>query len=145
MSSLEGKLRYVHDSKAWKHVNDLWPHFANEPRNIRFGLAMDGVNPFRQNRVSHSTWPVLLMNYNIPHWVAIKKGHVFLSLIIPGPKACKNPDVFMAPLIEELQELWDKGIACVDTSRKHNDGRSFRFYEIVLWTIYDWPGICTNL
>ena len=34
------------DSDAWKHIDSKWPLFAGEARNIRLGLAMDGVNPF---------------------------------------------------------------------------------------------------
>ena len=40
--SPEHIMRYTHDSPAWKHVDQNWPQFAEEPRNIRFGLAMDG-------------------------------------------------------------------------------------------------------
>jgi hypothetical protein len=82
--SNDGILRYVHDSQAWKHVDDTWHAFGADPRNIRFGLAMDGVNPYKLMRSKHSTWPVLISNYNIPNWLTTKKGFVFLALIIPG-------------------------------------------------------------
>jgi hypothetical protein len=77
-------MRYTHDSPAWKHVDRNWPQFAEEPRNIRFGLAMDGINPYKLMKTKYSVWPVLLINYNIPPWLAIKKGHVMLPVIIPG-------------------------------------------------------------
>lgn len=77
-------MRYAHDSPAWKHVNEQWPDFNADPRSVRLGLAMDGINPYKLMRSKHSTWPVLLFNYNIPPWLAIKKGHVILSIIIPG-------------------------------------------------------------
>ncbi len=44
--SIDGKVRHVPDSKAWKHIDNTWPDFAIEPRNVRLGLATDGVNPF---------------------------------------------------------------------------------------------------
>ena len=77
-------MRYVQDSPAWHHVDETFPSFAQEARNVRFGLAMDGINPYKQFRSKHSSWPVLLINYNIPPWLAMRKGHVYLSLIIPG-------------------------------------------------------------
>lgn len=77
-------MRYVHDSPAWKHVDNTWASFGEEARNVRLGLAMDGVNPYKLMRSKHSTWPILLANYNIPNWMSIKKGFVFLSTIIPG-------------------------------------------------------------
>ena len=31
---------------AFKDMEGKWPHFKEEPRNIRISLAADGVNPF---------------------------------------------------------------------------------------------------
>ena len=42
----DGKVRHPADSLAWKHVDDTYPHFAFDPRNVRLGLASDGFNPF---------------------------------------------------------------------------------------------------
>jgi hypothetical protein len=45
-----GVMRSVADSPAWEYVNShVDPSFATEGRNIRFGLALDGVNPFKHN------------------------------------------------------------------------------------------------
>jgi Transposase family tnp2 len=79
-----GVMRYIHDSPAWKKINEDYPEFASDPRNIRFGLAVDGINPYKLMRAKYSTWPVLLINYNIPPWLAIKRAHVMLVMIVPG-------------------------------------------------------------
>jgi hypothetical protein len=34
------------DSKAWAHINLLWPHFIRNLYNVRLGLTLDGVNPY---------------------------------------------------------------------------------------------------
>ena len=34
------------DCDEWKNIDEKWPAFANEPRNLRLGLAFDGFNPF---------------------------------------------------------------------------------------------------
>ncbi|RYA74935.1 hypothetical protein DD594_28375, partial [Enterobacter cloacae complex sp. 4DZ1-17B1] len=47
-----------------------------------------------------------LINYNLPLWLAIKKGHLILSLIVRGKFKAKNIDVYLAPLVDELPELW---------------------------------------
>ena len=39
-------LRRPADAKAWKDFDDLHPEFAQDPRNVRLGLASDGFNPF---------------------------------------------------------------------------------------------------
>jgi hypothetical protein len=40
--------------------------FGNDARNVHFALAADGVNPFKQTRSTWLTWPVMLLNYNLP-------------------------------------------------------------------------------
>ena len=63
---ISGNMESLPDSKAWKHINALYPEFASEERNIRLGMALDGVNPYSNQSLSHSTWPVILLNYNLP-------------------------------------------------------------------------------
>ncbi|XP_074283770.1 uncharacterized protein LOC141608307 [Silene latifolia] len=94
-------LRHPADGLAWKDFDSLFPLFANEPRNIRLGLASDGFNPFRTMSVSHSTWPVVLVNYNLPPWMFMKPENFMLSPLIPGPEGPgNNIDVYLKPLIE---------------------------------------------
>jgi hypothetical protein len=46
----------VVDNLAWRHIDEkIDPSFAQEKKNLRFGLALDGVNPFRHNNTQHST------------------------------------------------------------------------------------------
>ncbi len=113
--STDGKVRHAPDGKAWAHINATWPKFAADPRHIRLGLATDGLNPFGEKSSSWSTWPVMFFNYNLPPWLVTKRFFVILSLIIPGPESVKvaNFDVYLEPVIEELEELW-KGVARLD-------------------------------
>jgi hypothetical protein len=87
MSDGEGgdnMVRHPCDSKAWRHFHDnVDPTFRNDARNIHFALAVDGVNPFKQTRSTWSTWPVTLLNYNLPPWLCTKKFFVMLALLIP--------------------------------------------------------------
>jgi hypothetical protein len=50
-----------------------YPKFAAESKNIKFVLSTDGMNPFSENRTGHSTWPIILMMYNILTWLCHKK------------------------------------------------------------------------
>ena len=114
--SHDGIMRVPIDLPAWKHIETTWLEFREDPRHLRLGLATDGVNPFGVHSTTWSTWPVVLINYNIPPWEATKKGNILLSLLIPGKYKVKNMDVYLEPLIEELQELW-RGIQVTDVSR----------------------------
>ena len=51
--STDGIMRVPCDSKAWQHIEQKWPDFAEETRNIHLGLAMDGFNPFGVRSVNH--------------------------------------------------------------------------------------------
>ena len=62
----DGLLRHHADCEAWKSFDQKFPSFARDPRNVRLGLASDGFNPFKIMSTSYSTWPVLLVPYNLP-------------------------------------------------------------------------------
>ena len=126
-------MRSVVDSKAWNHVNNKWPKFAKEERNVRLGLALDGVNLFTNKSLSHSTWPMVMLNYNLLPWLVTKNFFMMLTLLIPGKESVtnKNVDVYLEPLIEELQELWE-GIDCVDGSQRNSDNNTFKLRGMLL-------------
>jgi hypothetical protein len=55
--SKDGYVKHAIDSKAWVHINSTWPEFAQEPHNLRLGLALDRVNPFGNYSNTWSRWP----------------------------------------------------------------------------------------
>ena len=87
------------------------------------GLAADGLNPFKQQRSTWSTWPVMLLNYNIPPWLTTKNFFVMLALLIPGKQSVTSQyfDVYLAPLVEELQQLWN-GVLAYDVLKEIGQG-----------------------
>lgn len=111
----EGKMRYPADSVAWKEFDKMYPNFAADPRNVRLGLASDGFNPFGNMSTSYSMWPVVVVSYNLPPWMCMKKPFSMLTLLIPGPRAPgRDIDVFLRPLTDELKELWETGVETYD-------------------------------
>nr|XP_009613390.1 uncharacterized protein LOC104106528 [Nicotiana tomentosiformis] len=132
----DGDIRHLADGKAWKNFDSLHPDFSRDPRNIRLGLSSDGFNPFRTMSISHSTWPVMLMNYNLSPWICMKPEYIILSMIIPGPSSPGNDiDMYLRPLIEELKELWEIGIDTFDAETN----QTFRMRAALLCTISDFP------
>jgi hypothetical protein len=132
----DGVLRHPADGEAWRSFDNLHPDFASDSRNVRLGLLSDGFNPFGNMSTSHSTWPVMLIPYNLPPWMCMKQPSFILSLIISGPKSPgMDIDVYLQPLIDELQELWNVGVRTFDVSnRKH-----FTMRAQLMWTINDFP------
>ena len=59
-----------------------------------------------------------------------------LSLLILGLTFPRNDiDVYLQPLVEELNKLWDVGVETFDVSSK----QSFQMNAALLWTINDFP------
>ena len=132
----DGCLRHPADGQAWKDFDRLNTDFASESRNVRLGLSSDGFNPFRTMSISHSTWPVVTVAYNLPPWLCMKPEFMMLSLLIPGPQSPgKNIDVYLQPLIEELKVLWESGVETYDASKN----QMFRMRAALLWTISGFP------
>ncbi len=61
-NSLEdGMVQSVVNSKAWKHIDAMWPNSTKDPKNLCFVLTTNGMNPFGDFNLKHSTWLVLLL------------------------------------------------------------------------------------
>ncbi|KAL3846266.1 hypothetical protein ACJIZ3_003669 [Penstemon smallii] len=134
----DGYMRHPADSPAWKTFDHKHPDFSAEPRNVRLGLATDGMNPFKTMSTTYSIWPVILMAYTLPSWMCMDRENLFLSMIIPGPSSPgNNIDVYLRPLIDELNLLWGDGVVTFDISTKTN----FRMRAALMWTISDLPGL----
>ncbi|XP_071680378.1 uncharacterized protein [Lolium perenne] len=108
-------------------------------RNIRLGLATNGFNPYGNMSNSYGMWPVFVVPYNLPPWACMDQSNFMLTLLIPGPSSPgKDFDVFMEPLMEELQELW-KGVKSYDA----NSPDKFDLRAAILWCIHDYPALHT--
>ncbi|XP_012568913.1 uncharacterized protein [Cicer arietinum] len=135
--SSSGILRHPSDGEAWNHFDARYPDFANEPRNVRLGLCSDGFTPYIQASSSpYSCWPVVVTPYNLPPEMCMTKPFMFLTCLIPGPSNPKaNIDVYLQPLIDELQQLWSEGALTYDISMKQN----FVMRATLMWIINDFP------
>ncbi|GKC14134.1 hypothetical protein Tco_1010916 [Tanacetum coccineum] len=133
----DGKLRHPADGLTWKDFDERYPEFSSDPQTVRLRIPSDGFNPFRTMNVSYSIWPVFVIPYNLPPWYVMKQSNFILSLLIPGPKGPGNKiDVYMQPLIKELEDLWEKGVETFDVATK----QMFRIKAAVHSTISDFPG-----
>ena len=131
-----GKMRHPSDSPSWKLVDHRWPDFASEPRNLRLAISADGINPHSSMSSRHSCWPIIMVIYNLPPWLCMKRKFMMLSLLISGPRQPGNDiDVYLAPLLDDLKMLWDVGVECYDVHQQE----VFTLRAVLLWTINDFP------
>ncbi|XP_042407837.1 uncharacterized protein LOC121997478 [Zingiber officinale] len=131
-----GQLRHPDDSPSWKLVDHMWPDFESEPRNLRLALAADGINPHSNLSSRYSCWPIMLVNYNLPPNMCMKRKYIMLTMLISGPKQPGNDiDVYLEVLVEDLQQLWAGVDGVYDAYRRE----FFTLKGVLLWTINDFP------
>ncbi|KAL1225901.1 hypothetical protein V5N11_019585 [Cardamine amara subsp. amara] len=109
------------DAEAWKHFRCKYPGYASEMRNVHLGLCTDGFNLFGKGGRKYSLSPVIVTPYNIPPAFCMKREFLFLAILVPYPNHPRRAlDVFLKPLIPELQMLWHEGVRVYDVSLKTN-------------------------
>lgn len=132
----DGMFRHPADAAQWKSFDAEYPEFSAEPRNLRLSLSTDGMNPFGNMSSRYSVWPVILVNYNLPPNLCMKRKFLMLTLLISGPNQPGNDiDVYLAPLIDDLKILWETGIEVKDAYRQE----LFTLRAMLMWTINDFP------
>ncbi|XP_021746079.1 uncharacterized protein LOC110711949 [Chenopodium quinoa] len=129
-----GLLKHPADSPGWKNIDMKFRAFGDEVRNLRLGLCTDGMNPFGTLSTQHSTWPVLLVIYNLLLWLCTKRKYVMLSLLITGPRQPGHDiDVYLEPLVDDLRKMWDEGVSVYDAHKNE----MFLMRAALMWTIND--------
>jgi hypothetical protein len=74
--------------------------------------------------------------YNLSPWLCHKLKYLLLTTLISGPKqAGTDIDVFLEPLMEDMQKLWEHGVNVWDEYKKEH----FNLKAIILCTINDNP------
>jgi hypothetical protein len=138
----DGMLRVPVDGLQWRKIERQFEDFADDARNLWFGLSTDGMNPFGGQSSSHSTWPVTLYLYNLPPWLCMKRKFIMMPVLIQGPKQPVNDiDVYLRPLVEELLELWSiEGVRAWDEHKQ----QEFDLRALLFVTINDWPALSNN-
>ncbi|KAH7859785.1 hypothetical protein Vadar_005443 [Vaccinium darrowii] len=78
-------------------------------------------------RAAPIVWPVILVPYNLPPWLAMKESFFMLTLLIPGDKQPGiDINVYMRPLVDELNELWQTGALTYDAFNQNHLERKKR-------------------
>nr|KYP44173.1 hypothetical protein KK1_034336 [Cajanus cajan] len=124
------------DSPQWKRIDETFPEFGAESRNLRIDLATDGMNPYGNLSSKHNSWPILLVIYNLPPWLCMKRKNIMLSIMISGPRQPGNDiDVYLSPLIDDLKILRETGVEVFDAYREEK----FTLRAMLFCTINDFP------
>lgn len=115
-------------------MDNTWPKFTVENRNLRPTLSVDGINPHSSLSSKYNFLPDLLITYNVPLWLCMKRKFMLLSLLISGPRQPNNDiDVYLVSLINGLKTLWDVKVEVYDACKDE----LFTLRVILIWTIND--------
>jgi hypothetical protein len=60
------KMVHPSDGNAWTHFDSIHRVKAEEARNVRVALAIDGFNPYGLSAASYTCWPVFVIPLNLP-------------------------------------------------------------------------------
>ena len=138
----DDKIAHPTDYSQWQRFDEKHKEFSDDPRNVRFGLSTNGMNPFNEcdhvGMSDHNTWPVILTMYNIPTWLCQKRKYHLLTILISGPKQPGiDIDVLLEPLMQEMERLWRHGEPMYDAFRKED----FICRAIIFVTTNDYPAL----
>ena len=75
-------------------------------------FTTDSFAPFKKQK--HTTWILLIFNYNLPLDQCFQKDNILCAGIIPSPKKPWDADSFIYLLVQELLELAD-GMSTYDS------------------------------
>jgi len=72
-------------------------HYFLDHRDIALRFATDSFAPFKKQK--HTTWILLIFNYNLPPDKHFQKDNILCVGIIPGPKKPWDTDSFIYSLV----------------------------------------------
>ncbi|GES98992.1 transposase domain-containing protein [Rhizophagus clarus] len=135
MLNIDGTIGDVFDGAQYKNL--LQKGYFQDDRDIVLLGSVDGYQLFKQK--CDDCWIILFINANLPPEQRVKKENLLITSIIPGPKAPKDFNSFLKPVVDELC-LLEGGIDCYDgfTNEK------FSLKATVLSWSGDTPGIYNN-
>jgi len=88
-------------------------YYFSDPRDIAFYICLDSYLLYKWNRSGPSAMPIVLQLYSLPPQICTHLARLICLGVIPGPKAPKELDSFLAPFEDECAAL-AAGVAAVD-------------------------------
>ena len=128
----------IHDSPSWKKAFSEGGFSNGDPRGMLLQLSTDGVNPFSNNKVNYSKWPIMISVLNLPRSVRNLFQNIMLTGIVPAQTDGQEPkslDPYLEMVVDEILEL--SGATFFDDFAK----APFTFKVALLNYVLDYPGL----
>ena len=115
---------------------------SNGELHLVFSLFVDWFNPHGNKKAgkSHSIGAIYLVCLNLPPHLRFRPEFVYLAGVIPGVKEPQLHELnhFLRPLVDELLELWHRGIYLKATANRPS-GRLV--YSAIIPLVCDLPAL----
>lgn len=132
-------MRHPVDSLTWSQIKDKFSKYSTKPRNLRLDFSTDRMNSFSMQKKVLYMIDVVSQLQHVPT-MCMKAGNIMMSLLFPRPTAPHNNiDVYLAPIIDDLNGLWKECIKVYDSYMKEN----CTLRTILLWAISDYLALGT--
>ena len=112
--------------------------FFSQPTDLALGLSTDGFGPFKRRK--HTCWPLVVFIYNFPPEIRTHLAQIFCLGMIPGPKAPKDYDSYLLPVVDELLKL-AQGVPAFDGKQQ----RMFTLFAYLILAFGDMPALAKLL
>ena len=129
----------IHEASAWTSAYSSEREFASDSRGISSAMNTDDVNPYSQNRMSYSMWPINLTVLNLPRNIRNVFGNFWLVGTVPGNgnKEPNSLDPYLDILVDELLAISNK-----EMFDAYQGARApFNLKVDILMYVLDYPGI----
>ena len=105
---INGQMNDIHGSNLW--LEDWFGEdgeFRGNKNGVVLNICLDGVNPFKSNKIDYSVWPIEIAIMNLPPELRKSCGGTLIAGLIPGNgrKVPRTLEPYISMLVEELLAL----------------------------------------
>jgi hypothetical protein len=132
--TLESPCRNLWESVGWWKGVQEDAKMRQGDNNIALSLNVDGFQPFTRGGLT--LHPFVFQVLNLPENIRIRNEYMILAALVPGKKAPKNMNTYLALMVDELIHLYTHGFLYHDPYLKVQN----RSFVKLLFTACDFPG-----
>ncbi|WPT11393.1 hypothetical protein PSENEW3n2_00000831 [Picochlorum sp. SENEW3] len=112
------KIDSIFEARFYRDTLEKYPDFfyGQGHEKLHFALFVDGFQPFEG--VKYTLFAVILICLNLPPEVRMKPENLHILKLIDGPKEPTNFQQYIEPIVDELEQLWERGMRAYDASQQ---------------------------
>lgn len=97
-STADGEVTHPSNARVCKHFNTVNQNFDDDCRNVYLGLCTYRFSPFGMSGRKYSLWPVIVMSYNLPPEMCMKREFLFIRFLVLALSIQNEPLLYSCSL-----------------------------------------------